>query len=135
MPASDVNPGNANLPIGVSHVAIQENSVPGRIGLVTRRLLRSGNVPFRLEGRQRMHGDPRIPERALRILLDLGRVESAHARAMRTRMFPAHYVRERFRVVSIFLRLLVELGENAVTSECHPDVILRIRVALISTEI
>src|SRR5258708_19503384 len=117
MPASDVNPGNANLPIDVSQVAIQENSVPGRIGLVTRRLLRRrGNVPLRLEGRQRMHGDPRIPERTLRILLDLGRVESAHACPMRTRMFPTHDVRERFRIVGVFLRLLVELGPNAVTS-------------------
>jgi hypothetical protein len=28
VPASDVNPGNANLPIGLSQVAIQKNGVP-----------------------------------------------------------------------------------------------------------
>src|ERR1700704_2123234 len=94
-----------------------------RTRLVTRPL-RSGHVPLRLERSQRVHGNARIPERAPRILLDLGRVESAHARAMRAWMFPPHDVRERFREIGIFLCLLVELGQDAIASEGHPNVVL-----------
>src|SRR5882762_3118970 len=82
-----------------------------------------------------MHGDTRIPERTLRILLALRRVEAAHALAMRAWIFPPHDVRERFREIGIFLCLLVELGQDAIASEGHPNVVLRIGIALISAEV
>src|SRR3984893_2313484 len=134
MAGRDSNPGNANLPIGGRRNAIQENGVPGKIWLVSRPLW-SWNISFWLEGGQGMHGNAGIPNRPLRILFDFGRVEAAHTSPVRARMFPPHDVWERFREVGVFLRLLIKPGQDAVTPEGHPDVVVRIGIALISAEV
>src|ERR1700730_14580002 len=127
-------PGTPISRLAGNETPFRRMAFPAKVDLVTRPL-RSGHVSLRLEGGQGMHGNARIPERALRILLDLRRVEAAHTGAVRAGMFPPHDVRERFRVVGIFLRLLVEFRQDTVASEGHPDVVLRIRVALISAKV
>src|SRR5271169_1100753 len=116
-------PGNANLPIGVPEVYHPE--------LVARPLI-VRNVSVRLKSGQGGHADARIPERALRILFNLRGIQATQTRAIRPGMLPSHDVRERFREISIFLRFLIETGENPVAPERHPDVVLRIGIALIA---
>src|SRR6478752_7113690 len=89
------------------------------------------DVPFRFERSQRGHANTRIPERAIRILLDLWWIQAAKTRAVRPRVLTPHDVRERFGKVGVLFGLLIEPGQNPVAAERHPDVVVRIGVALV----
>src|SRR5580693_4657769 len=101
--------------------------------LLVARPLIVGNVSVRPEAGQGVHADARIPKRALRSLFDFWRIQTAETRAIRPGMLAAHNVRKRLREISVLLGLLIEPGQDTVASEGHPNVVLRVGVALVSS--